>query len=804
VFRNYLSAALRNLARNRAVTLINVAGLAIGFSAALLTLLYVRYEHSYEKFIPGYENVYRFSGGADQERSSFRVAKWLDLNVPEVEASGRLLEFWHSVGTDEQENMEQVFEADASFFRIVPVKTIAGDLANALNEPETIAISRSIARKYFGRDDAVGQIIKFGRMDNMRVTAVFEDLPANTHLNFRIVVSANTPYVLLPTLDKDAANPAVENPVHTYIRLRAGADIAAVRARLAGTPHAAGTLLPIADIHLAPEGERSLRPRGNPTALAALTLVGFLIVLIAVINFVNLTTARAAHRSVEVAVRKLAGARRRDLLLQFMGETFLLVAVAMLLAVSLVEIALPAFRALLAPGELIAPAPGIEFDYWHEPWLLSGLGLGTLVVGALAAAYPAMMLSAFRPAAVLKGTAILGVSGARVRAGLVVLQLALLIGLVFATTVIFRQTDFALRAAGRIDTDQVVQFTLDIYGVTKSGIPAPPFRNAAAEVPGVRATTYSAATLTGGGAVRLPFRDVNGAEVTLQLAAAAPDFFEFYGVPLRAGRALSADLATDRYDAANTDRPLSVLINEAAALALGFVGHEDAVGKSLRADWPPGYQLAKPTSITIAGVVTDFPVRSIRQAIEPAVYMNIEPWLATMSLRLDAARIPETLAALRKLWREAGPPHAQSGTFLDGYYRQLYADIIQQQKALALFAGSALFLAALGLFGLSIHTTQRRTREIGIRKVMGASTGAVLRLLLAAFCTPVIWASLIAWPVVAWLMHGWLEGFAYRVGLGWQWLAASSVAAVVVAVLTVSAQSFVVARRPPAGALRYE
>jgi len=820
MLRNYFMAALRNLMRNRAISFINIAGLAIAFAAAMLIALYVRYERSYENFIPGHGNIYRFSMDMrmgletfeHRDQSSQRNAVWLKLDFPEIDRVARFNETWRTVATLDRAFKEQVFEGDPDLFRVLPIPSVAGDLQAALDQPGRIAISRAIARKYFGRENVIGAKLLLDGGRPFVVSAVFEDLPGNSHLNFRLVVSALGKSGIASE-DAQPADSLGSMGIHTYFRLRPGAQIERLRSRLPQFMKAhfgqmesafAPQVIAIADIHLSPEVKRALRPRGNPRALDALTLVAGLIVLIAVVNFVNLTTARAAHRGVEVGVRKLAGARRRDLILQFMGESLLYVAVAMLLAMSLVEVILPAFRVLLDPGENISMPPSIIFDYWRSaPLLLTLLGC-TLLVGAIAAVYPALVLSSFRPAAVLKGAALKGSGGARVRECLVILQFAILVALIFATTVIFRQTNFALHSALRIDTDQVVIYNLENESMSE-GAPGQAFRNAATAIPGVIGMAGSGSIPADSFTPMTSFTDSKGEMAVLQVAAVDLNFFDFYRIRLLAGRTFSNELATDRYVLADAKRPLSVVVNEAAVKRLGFTSNAGAIGKILRprGSWP--YQnVPPPEPLTIVGVVADFPINSVRSEIEPSIYFVFEPLLGTLSIRISGQHVPETLDALRAAWKKAGQSHPEAGWLLDGRYRQLYADIILQQKTLTLFAGCAVFLAALGLFGLSIYTAQRRTKEIGIRKVMGASTADVMRLLLWAFSKPVLWASLIAWPLAAWLMLRWLEGFVYRVPLGWWWLPVASLTALVIALMTVSAHSYAVARQQPASALRYE
>jgi putative ABC transport system permease protein len=350
-----------------------------------------------------------------------------------------------------------------------------------------------------------------------------------------------------------------------------------------------------------------------------------------------------------------------------------------------------------------------------------------------------------------------------------------------------------------------VIYNLDSESMS-GGSPGQAVRNAAQTIPGVIGMTGSMNLPTNTMSPMTAFNDKQGEMVLLQVAAVDLNFFEFFGVRILAGRTFSPVLATDRFVFAEARRPLSVIVNEAAVKRLGFSSNADAVGKTLHqrsGGWP--YQNAPaPEPLTIVGVVGDFPINSVRSEIEPSIYFVFEPILGMLSIRMAGKDMPETLAALRAAWKEVGQKHPEEGWFLEDHYRQLYADVILQQKTLSLFAGSAVFLAALGLFGLSIYTAQRRTREISIRKVMGASTRDIMKLLLWAFSKPVLWASLIAWPVAAWLMHGWLEGFYYRVPLGWWWLPVASVASLAISLLTVSVHSYSVARQQPAVSLRHE
>jgi putative ABC transport system permease protein len=466
-----------------------------------------------------------------------------------------------------------------------------------------------------------------------------------------------------------------------------------------------------------------------------------------------------------------------------------------------VELALPGFRSLLDAHNEIYSAPTITFDYWRDPSLAAAIGAVTLLVGLIAAAYPALLLANLRPAAVFKGM-LGGSSGAALRRMVVVLQFAMLIGLIFATTLVHRQTDYALKSAARIDTDLV-----SLYWVwtepEHAGRPALAFVNELPKIAGVRDVTTANGLPINVADQAWPFNLAGKTPVVIHQGVIDYNFFDFYRIPLLAGRQLSGERTTDRMDPADRTRAFSVIINETAVRALGFASREAALGQTLTPrPWPADYP--GPSAVSIVGVTADFPINSVRRPVEPTMFFVLEEALGTISVRIAGDDVPATMERVDRAWKQFGQPRAQLGALVESWYRDLYSDIVMQRTTLTLFSGCAIFLAALGLLGLSTFTVQRRTREIGIRKAMGADTGDIMRLLLWSFSKPVLWASVVAWPVAAWLMHRWLEGFVYRVPLGWWWLPASTAIALLISLLTVSFHSFIAARARPVASLRYE
>ncbi len=815
MFRNYFAAALRNLSRNKMVSTITIVGLSIGFAAAILIGIYLRYQLTYETFLPGHERVYRISMATEgpgnvpeiSDTADFFMAEYLRTDYPEVALTARGVAQWVGVRRAEIELPEGIFFADPDFFRMFPFPTVEGDPATALDAPDGLVITRAIARRYFGSESPLGQSVEVDRSVPLRVLAVVDDLPGNTHFSFKMVASAKSKISNQSVVeDRRAKSDTLIPGAFTYFKLRDGASIARIEAdaqnfllRHYPPEQVARTSInihPLSQVHLAPAGRYPLSPATNPRTLWTLGLVGLLVLALAVINFVNLMTARAAQRAIEVGVRKSAGARRVDLIVQFLGESFLYVFAAVLVAMALVELALPTFNAMLSIGvdDLQQQAATMTFQYWREPALAAALLIAAVVVGVLAGAYPAFVMSAMRPINALhRGASAL--ASARVRQILVVLQLATLISLLFCTAVIHRQITFSLADGLRIDRDQVMLLFF-------KDMPSEAIKDAIRRVPGVTGVTAANVAPTNYSIAAVQMRRPAGTTpVTILINPIDFNYFDFYRVKPIAGRLPSRDHGTDRFVLNDASRHLSVFVNETAVRALGFTSPTAAIGQPLIHMNP---WFTPPASATIAGVIPDIPVDSVRTQIQPAMYIVFPEPARIVSIRLTGRQIPETLAAIEDVWRALGEPSAPSHLFLDLYYRRMYFDIIQQRRVLGSLSGIAVFLSCLGLFGLSIYTAQRRIKEIGIRKVMGASTSAVMRLLLWTFSKPVVWASLIAWPFAAWIMNRWLDGFVYRVDLGWWLLPAASSIALLITLLTVSVHSYAVARQQPAGALRYE
>ncbi len=813
MLRNYLAAALRSLARNRFYAAINTAGLALGLAVSILIFLFVRDELSYEQFIPGYQDVYRLSvvthlsfGPQIIDPSPPDVAGWLKLDFPTLRAVARLISSPHSLRHGNVESSETVFWADPDFFRVFPLPAIAGDLQSALRRPDGVVLTRTLARKYFGRDAPIGESIEVDRKHLLRVTAVLQDLPSNTHLEFDLVASGRAPFSYLSQLDSMAAQSIVKPWLaYTYFRLAPGASSREIESRMPAfiAAHMPGYLFtaknptgitmpitPIAAIHLHSVGLGAMKPPGSLQTLYTVAAVGFLILVVAAINFVNLMTARAGRRALEIGIRKAAGATRMQLSAQFIGESLLYVALTCLASLAIVECLLPTFNAFLGRS--------IAFAYWRDPALIGALVGLVVLVGLTAGSYPAFLLAAFRPATVLKSRPLETVGGSVTRRFLVVSQFAILIGLMAATVVIWKQTEFALRESLRSVDDR---YLLVFSSCAQTG-----FSERVAAIGGVRGVACSDQLPV---AITAPTEVTgrDGSRTTLYYSSVGPGFFELYGFRPVAGRFFARDRPGD---AVPTDwggtAVESILVNETAVRKLGYRSAAAAIGQTIEWEHMTGSRGAQTPrhAARIIGVVPDFPMNSIRTLIEPAAFLFDPGRQRLINIRLSGHDVPEALAAIQQLWKKTGSSGPIRSTFLEPIIESRYRDISREGELLTVFTCIAVSIAALGLLGLAAFFAEQRTKEIGIRKAMGADTAVIVRMLAWQFARPVIWANLIAWPATFLFVRHWLHGFAYRVPLSpWPFVVAGALA-LVIALVTVSAQSLATARARPVTALRYE
>lgn len=819
MLRNYLVTALRNMERNRLYTAISILGLAVAFAAAILIAQFVRGEFSYDRWIPGYERIYKITHAIERpgqaretgDDNPTPLAGQLRAALPHGATVARLLGDGPIVrhGSGDAGAQETAFAwAEPDFFKIFPLPVVGGDLQSALQQPDTVVLTRSMARKYFGRDLPIGDTLEIQLKDGrhrLRVTAVLKDLPSNTNFASEIFASSRSSFSGLSQWDAKRDIGDMINLIFVRLPPLATAQDLDRRLQTAGQPQVAvfvgmggGTRLsfqavPLAESHLYPLSfsAYAMKPAGSRSVAYAIAALGALIVLVAGINFVTLMTARAGRRAVEVGIRKAAGASRGQLVAQFIGEALIQVAISAALALALAEMLAKLFGALVLRD--------LKVDVLNDHVVMAGVAGAALCIGLISAIYPALVLSGFRPATVLKGGPLQASGSPAARRVLVVVQFVILVGLIVAAATVYRQTKFAL---DRVLGASISENTVLAYAPCDG-----PFPNMVRGLRGVSAVACSsgyALNPTSGKFVE-PVQMRGGPQIVFDYADVDFGFFEFYGVKPVAGRLFSPAHGEDQALTDGRDRAFaSVMINETGARMLGFAGRPSAaVGRTLIL-WRTGSGAPSSLPATIIGVVPNIPV-TVRAVVNPTYYfVGAKKHLNTLSIKVSGNDLPATVRQIEAAWTRTAPSLPINTSFAGQSKLRLYRDLITQGEAVGLCADLAVLIACLGLFALSAFITERRTKEIGVRKAMGADTRDVVLLLLWQFSIPVLIAAAIAVPVGVAAMGWWLQGFAYHIALSaWTFVLATAVA-IGVAWLTVSYQSVLAARSRPATALRYE
>ena len=818
MWRNYLRIALTLLARNRVYAAINIGGLALGLAGCLLILNYVRYESSYDSWLPDSGRLYQVQTkfnlpgqpARNVQMSPFIVYEKLPGGFAQVEAVTSLAPGKTVTERDGQPVFIDVATVDTNFFDVLGLPFAQGGAATALPDTNSIVLTESEAIRHFGTADALGKQLSLGAgpgKRDYRVTGVLRDLPRNTSLRLSLLFRRD-----VGTMRPEQKGWNNFEQQH-YVKLRRTGDAASVNAGLPawekrnigavidGKPATMSDavdlkLVPLTDVHLGATQDAALTSGGDPRALATFAVVALLTLAMAVMNFINLSTARATQRAREVALRKVLGASRGQLIVQFLGESVVMAGVAMLLALTIVELTAPWISAALGADIRIAylgPAG----------MLLPALGL-FLATGLLGGLYPAFYLSRFRPAEVLRAnkSSVETPGNGRFRTGLVMLQFAIAIGLIASTWVIFSQTRYVETVDPGYRRDGLIQI-VNAWRFAKGS----EYDAAHAEmlaIPGVTSTTRSSIPLAS------DTRPVwlvkpSGAEEYQSLSYYGVDaeYLQTTDIDLLAGRRFDDRIALDRVpagdDQARAVRGVNIVINRAAARKLGFRTPQAAIGQTVRA--MRGGPLVPSV---IVGVVEDTRFRSAREAIEPAFYAVDPDATEVVLVRFAAARPGEVMAALNKVWRKFEPEIPFEARFVDDIAHELYAPDRARGMLFASFSALAVLIACLGLYSLASFATERRTREIGIRKVLGAKVRDIVRLLVWQFSRPVVLANLIAWPAAWWAMREWLNTFDIRIALTPTPFALAGLLALGIAIVTVAGQSLRVARTNPIHALRYE
>jgi putative ABC transport system permease protein len=816
---NYIKIALRNLRKNSLYTGLNVFGLSLGVAACLLIALYVGHELSYDRWNPNADRTVRVVSHIHFAGSQMHMAVVgapvgpdAARELPEVQQWCRFRDrgsFLVRRDGPAQRNIreEKVLTVDSTFFEVFPLKILQGDAARCLAQPRTVAISRSRAEKYFSAPQmALGQTLVLENEDRYQVTAVFEDMPDNSHFRADL---------LLPLINDEELRDSPpfwgsNNNFHTYLLLHKGTDRAAFakkferlsREKFAVTAQQMlGSSLEdfeksgqsirfelqnVPDIHLHSDLNVELAANGSMRYVWIFGAIAAFILLIACINFMNLATARSSMRAKEIGVRKALGSRRSALVGQFLTESMLLAFASTGLAVLLAVLAMPAYQDL-SGRELAMP--------WGEPVFWLALAGGSGLVGLLAGSYPAFFLSAFNAVKVLKGEAVgTGRQSGRFRSGLVVFQFSISVALILSTMLVFEQLNFIQRKKLGFEKSQVVILD-DAYAL---GDRIYRFKEEMLKNPLVESATVSGflpipSNRSDQGYMKKRSIEV-GEVVQMQRWRVDSDYFRTLGIELSQGRF---------FDPARTTDSAGVIINEAAAKLFGF---DDPIGKKIYSLDATPQGTPKPEDyeeMEIVGVVKDFHWASLRDNIG-ALCFRLGRSRGLASFRYKGEDTEAVVAALEKQWKSMAAEQPFSYRFLDDAFARIYRAEQRVGTLAGLFALLSVLISCLGLFGLAAFTAERRTKEIGIRKVLGASVAGITGLLAREFLALVALAFAIASPLAYYFMQGWLSDFAYRIEIGWWMFAAAGALAVSLAFLTVCFQSIKAALANPVKSLRSE
>lgn len=796
MLKNYFRTALRNFLRHKGYSVINMAGFSIGMACCLLILVYVRHELSYDRYHKDAQRIYRIAQDIRSQTSSRdfayvspMVAPTLKAEYPQVETAARAIPASSRLVKREETIFyeDRFIYADQELFDIFTIPFISGNPREALTRPQTLVISQKMAHKYFGRANPLGKTLIINDTE-YEVTGVVANSPDNTHLKYDLIASMETiadwsemsnwystmflTYLKVkPNVNMEEFSQKVSRLADPYVEKR-------LRSRGVTYNY---ILQPIASIHLHSHTSYEFEPPGNPIYVYIFTLVGFFILLIACLNFINLSTARSVNRAKEVGMRKIVGAQRFQLIGQFLGESLMVALLSLALAMAITRITTPLVNNLASTK--------LSFNGLMNPMVLVSLIGGSILLGLAAGIYPAFVLSAFKPVATVKGMLRDGHRNFAIRTVLVVFQFTISVFLIVGTLIMYKQFHFMknqhlgfekeqkliLPLRGGISIQENYEEVKDLFSKHHAISSAA----ASSSIPG-RPTSSFSISLVG---------EENQKVQDMFHMYFDHDFIPDYGIKMVAGRAFQKEIRTDVAGA--------FLINEAALKAFGWKSPEEALGKRLRSGHGGRVN-------PIIGVTQNFHYRGLQTEVEPLVMENLPRTFQCISLSIDTSNLRETMAFVESQWKVLFPDYPYESFFLDTDFDRQYRADEQVGRIFGLFTFLGLFIACLGLLGLASFTTETRTKEIGIRKVLGASVGGIVLMLSKQFTKWVLLANIIAWPIAYYFMNRWLKNFAFRTHIDILTFVLSGLLVLAVALLTISFQSIRAATSNPAESLRYE
>jgi putative ABC transport system permease protein len=810
MIKNYFKIAWRNLMKYKFISFINLFGLTVGLTCCLLITTYILNELSYDRYNKNADNIYRltrtfYNGNGEATLNLSTISPpfgyYLPTDFPEIQKMTRLL----NNGTtplrykDKLINEQNVYFADNNLFDVFTVDVVKGNPKTALNDPFSVMLSEETAKKYFGDEDPINKVLRANNQFDIKVTGVYKSFPSNAHMHPNILVSFNTLKDSAVYGEENLRTNWGNNSFFTYIMLPKGYNIENMKARFPAflDKHMIGQYGPnkpskftkidlqkLTDIHLYSHTDYEAEPNGDISRIWIFGCIALFILLIACINYMNLSTARSALRAREIGIRKVIGARRKEIIFQFLSESVLLCWVAILLAGVLTYAFIPWLNDVSGQN--------LSFGILMRWQIIVPLFLTPFIVGVSSGLYPSLFMSSFQPVKTLKGLFNAQGSSINFRKVLVVFQFAISIGLIITTTVVFQQLRYMQNASLGYNKEHIV--TLPYYSQLNDQYES--FRNILLRNSNIKEVGRSSRIPTGrlldGMGAQAPGNDsMVPVKADIRFVAADYDFIPTYGIQVVAGRNFSRDYGTDT---------AGFILNEAAVKAVGWKTPQEAVGKAFKYGDATG---------RIIGVMNDFHFESLHQTIAPLILImpSVPPgqtYYNSVSIKISGSNVSSSLATLKSTWQQYLPELPYQYTFLDENFAKLYASEQRQGTIFIIFACLAIFIACLGLFGLSAFAITQRVKEIGVRKVLGANTSTIVTLLSKDFLKLVLFASVFAFPVAWYAMNKWLQDFAYRVNIQWWVFILAGILAALIALITVSFQAIKAALANPVKSLRTE
>lgn len=809
MIKNYFKIAWRNLIKHKGISGINLFGLTVGLTSCLLITVYILNELSYDRYNKNADNIYRVTrsfnnkdGVVSLNLSTVAPAfgYYLPTDFPEIQKMTRLLDDGFSPLRYKEKmfNEKDVFFADENLFDVFSVNVLKGNPATALRDPYSIMLTEESAKKYFGDEDPMDKTIRYNNKFELKVTGIYKAFPSNAHMHPNMLMSFNTLRDTTVYGEENLRTSWGNNSFFTYLLLPQGYNPKNMEARFPAfvDRHMTGKeyvgnqpskmtklgLQKLTDIHLYSHTDYEAEPNSDISRVYIFASIALFILLIACINYMNLSTARSVLRAREIGIRKVIGAEKKELIFQFIGESVLITIVAIILAFGLLALTLPWLNILTGQS--------LSLSILFKWQVMVSLLLSPFIIGAIAGIYPAIFMSSFKPVKTLKGLFKASGSGISMRKALVVTQFSISIILIITTMVVYQQLHYMQKKSLGFNKEQlvIIPYNRDLSEKYES------FRNDLLANSSIKNSSRTSRIPTGRLLDNMGASVANGDSMTpvttdIKFVSVDYDFIPTYNIQMLAGRNYSREYGTDT---------AGFVLNQTAIKAIGWKSPEEAIGKDFKYGNTKGH---------VIGVINDFHFESMHQKIEPMVFCLFPPsvnYFNNLSVKISGANSSSAIAAIENTWKKYLPESPFEYTFLDENFDKLYESEQRQGTIFTTFACIAIFIACLGLLGLSAFTISQRIKEIGVRKVLGADTGGIVALLSKDFLKLVAIAALISFPVAWYAMNSWLKDFAYRVNIQWWIFIVAAVAALLVALITVSSQAIKAALSNPVKSLRTE